>query len=237
DVLLDGVWQHGTFVGLWQNTPDGFNSQFTSLPPNYLSSIALGDYDGDGLLDVLITGSGQQGFNPVTQIWRNTGSGFTDIEAGLPGIVNGSIAWEDFDNDGRLDVLISGQLSGPVPTTQIWLNTPNGFTNISTGLPGIQFGSVACGDYNNDGLPDILIAGNTGGNSLITQVWRNTGSGFTNINAGLPGIQFGSVAWGDYDNDGRLDILLCGQDANTNPITQIWRNTGSGFTNINAGLP
>ena len=45
---------------------------------------------------------------------------------------------------------------------------------------------------------------------MIAQVWRNTGSGFSNINAGLPGVYDSSVAWGDYDNDGRLDFLLTG---------------------------
>jgi len=237
DVLLDGTWAHGTFVGLWQNTPGGFNNLFTALPPYYRSSIALGDYDNDGLVDVLITGNGQMQFDPQTQIFRNTGSDFADIGAGLPGVVDGSVAWGDFNNDGRLDILLSGRTAAGVSITQVWINTVDGFTNINAGLPGVYNSSVAWGDYDNDGLPDILLAGTIDGTNLITQVWRNTGSGFTNLNAGLPGIQYGTVAWGDYDNDGRLDILLCGQDATTNPITQIWRNTGSGFTNVNAGLP
>jgi hypothetical protein len=237
DILLDGAWAHGTFVGLWQNTPGGFNNIFNSLPPYYRSSIALGDYDNDGLVDILMTGNGQMQFDPQTQIWRNTGSGFTDIGAGLPGVVDGSVAWEDFDNDGQLDILLSGQTITGDAITQIWRNTGGSFTNLNAGLPGIYNSSVAWGDFDNDGLPDLLIAGTTDGTNVITQVWRNTGNGFTNINAGLPGMQFGSVAWGDYDNDGRLDILLCGQDANTDPITQIWRNTGSGFVNVNAGLP
>ena len=58
-------------------------------------------------------------------------------------------------------------------------------------------------------------------------MWRNTGSGFTNINAGLPGVVVSSsVAWGDYDNDGRLDILITGTtDGNiSGAIAQVWRN-------------
>ena len=85
-------------------------------------------------------------------------------------------------------------------------------------LPGVYNGSVALGDYDNDGRLDILLTGDTGaedtnGNEiLISQVYHNNGNGaFTlNTNAVLPGMFFSSVAWGDYDNDGRLDILLTG---------------------------
>ncbi len=95
------------------------------------------------------------------------------------------------------------------------------------GLPGVDGGSVAWGDFDNDGRLDFLFTGYVGygggGSPYVSQLWRNTGSGFSNVTAsvapGLPGGVGSSVAWGDYDNDGRLDFLLTGYGAG-----QLWRN-------------
>ena len=61
---------------------------------------------------------------------------------------------------------------------------------------------------------------------------------FTDINAGLTGVWAGSVAWGDYDNDGDLDILLTGDagDGGTNKISNVYENEAGIFSDINAGL-
>src|SRR5207249_8271627 len=73
-------------------------------------------------------------------------------------------------------------------------------------------------------------------------LWRNTGSGFTNVTAtvapGLPQVFGSAVAWGDYDNDGRLDFLLSGYATGGygNYVSQLWRNTGGGFTNVTASV-
>ncbi len=183
------------------------------------SSVAWGDYDNDGDLDILLTG------NDIASIYRNDGGGtFTYINAGLPGVNYSSVAWGDYDNDGDLDILLTGN-----GTASIYRNDGGGtFTDINAGLPGVDNGSVAWGDYNNDGDLDILLAGNG-----IASIYRNDGGGtFTDIKAGLPGIYNSSVAWGDYDNDGDLDILLTG-----NGTASIYRNDGGEtFRDFNAGL-
>src|SRR5262245_12241298 len=88
------------------------------------------------------------------------------------------------------------------------------FTDIGAGLPGVSDSPVPLGDYDNDGRLDILLTGfstNASGNTVeISQVWRNTGVGFTNIHLPLPVVSFGWTAWGDYNNDGRLDFVLTG---------------------------
>jgi hypothetical protein len=110
--------------------------------------------------------------------------------------------------------------------SRVWRNTGNGFTNINAGLPGVFRGAAAWGDYDNDGRLDILLAGTTNDNILgnLAQLWRNTGNGFTNSNVALPEVSRSSVAWGDYDNDGRLDILIAGVDGAVDRISQVWRN-------------
>ena len=98
------------------------------------------------------------------------------------------------------------------------------------GLQGVLFASVAWGDYDNDGRLDFLLTGYSESSGNISQLWRNTGAVFTNVTTsvapGLPAITSSSVAWADYDNDGRLDFLLTGRTnfSDAAGVSQIWRN-------------
>jgi hypothetical protein len=88
-----------------------------------------------------------------------------------------------------------------------------------------------------DGDLDILISGYNHILGQITKIYRNDGGSFTDINAGLPGLE-GCSLWGDYDSDGDLDILICGHNwgLGLGNISRIYKNDAGVFTDINAGL-
>src|SRR6185369_14550769 len=101
---------------------------------------------------------------------------------------------------------------------------------VAPGLPGVDTSSVAWGDYDNDGRLDFLLTGyyNDGSDHIISQLWRDTGGGFTNVPLpGVPGVDSSSVAWGDYDNDGRLDFLITGA-GNSGPVSKLYYHAGGG---------
>lgn len=203
----------------------------------FAGQAAWGDMDNDEDLDLIITGTSPTG--RVTQVLLNNAGEFTRLATTLPNISDGSVAWGDMDGDGLLDLALLGD-TGATRVAQIWRNYNGGFSNISAGLPNVGYGSLAWGDYDNDGDLDLIISGTTNAltTGAITQLFRNNGNGtFANVPTSLPGVWRGALAWGDYDNDGDLDLALNGISAAGN-ISQIWRNNGnSTFTDINAGLP
>lgn len=174
------------------------------IPGAYYSSVAWGDYDNDGDLDFLLMGSG------TVKIFRNDSGVFTDINAGLASISMGSAEWGDYDNDGDLDILITGSSK-----TYIYRNDSGTFT-LQSGiiLTGVSLGSGKWGDYDNDGDLDILLAGNSN-TGAISKIYRNNGDNTFTEQTGISliGVISSSVAWGDYDNDGNLDILLTGNNS------------------------
>ncbi|OJJ15992.1 hypothetical protein BKI52_35050 [marine bacterium AO1-C] len=195
--------------------------------------IALGDYDGDGDLDILI--SGAFGTNDITKIYENQGNlSFAELSITTSNVRFSSVAWGDYDNDGDLDAWVTGFLnSGVSGTLSIYRNDGNKqFTEIKThGIDAIYQGSLDLGDYNNDGHLDALVVGR-GSGGKISKVFRNKGDGtFQEANLGITitGVA-GNATWGDYDNDGDLDILLIGDpDAGNNGETaKVYKNNGDG---------
>ncbi|MGK0185697.1 MAG: hypothetical protein ACI9R3_001476 [Verrucomicrobiales bacterium] len=222
---------------------DPFTEVDLDLPGVGYSDIALGDYDNDGDLDVLLSGRlTGGGFNNITRIYRNDGKSlfsefnFTDIKASLPGVAGSAVAWGDYDNDGDLDVLLAGfSTSSSERIARIYQNDgEDKFNDLNAGLTGVVDGSVDWGDYDGDGDLDILLAGISDAGQ-VTKVYRNEDAGlhFTDISAGLRGIRSGIAVWGDYDNDSDLDIALAGKPG----IAAVYRNEGNDrFVDIEAPL-
>jgi len=205
------------------------------------SSAAWGDYNSDGKLDILLTGYNGSGF--VSKIYENNGNGTfaedTTADSLLKGVATGSVAWGDYNSDGKLDILLTGD-TGSGYVSKIYRNNggnPVTFSEIpftvGGGLTGVAVSSVAWGDYNSDGKPDILLTGDTGLSSgPVSKIYRNNGYGTftedTTADSGLAGVSRSSAAWGDYNLDGKLDIVLTGNDAAINQVAKLYTQDGSG---------
>jgi len=249
DVLLSGQTSSGGKTKIYRNDNGVFVDSNVALPQLQARN-AWGDYDNDGKLDILFSGWGQWGGDLVAKIYHNNGdSTFTDINAGLDGL-GSYCAWGDYDNDGDLDVLLSGYENSPpsgyTPAfARVYRNDSGVFVNINNDIPGGGYGGGASwGDYDNDGYLDILVCGNSQSNWQATfGIYHNNHDNtFTNvINSEFEKIVIGDAAFGDYDNDGDLDILSTGEYLPTGIgeaflFSTIYRNN-SQASNTNPGTP
>jgi predicted nucleotidyltransferase len=230
-------------IEIYKNTGTGFQMVYQETNTGITNgSLNWGDYNKDGDLDLLVTGMtyGNSTYRTSTII-DNTSEGFVkNTKIDLVGVGNGSGEWGDYDNDGDLDILLSGSTyenNTLSRMTLIYENNDNDFNVVfENTFIGTEEGEAIWGDYDNDGDLDILIVGrpSTEFSDYIARIYENRGSDFTMLENFTTGVRIGSVAWGDYDNDGDLDILLGGQDDESNTITRIYRNNaGSNIFSTN----
>lgn len=186
------------------------------------SAADFADVDGDGDLDVLITGNGWG--SAVAALYINDGAGgFTPMpDTPFRGVYRGSVAFADIDGDGDQDVLLTGSFhfsGGPLPTemqlAELYVNDGTGqFTLVSgTPFPESLDTSVAFDDVDEDGDMDLLIAGReTFG---YTRLYINDGLGTFTSPSTVPASDFepsyrGSVVFADVDGDGDRDVIVAG---------------------------
>lgn len=193
------------------------------------SAIAAADYDGDGRLDVVLTGRDANGV-AIARLYRNTEQGFTkDTTVTLPGVYNGSLSWGDYNSDQRPDLLLTGLDATNTRITRLFQNTETGFIeDTSIALPGVTRGSAVWADYTGDGKLDFVVTGLGANGVKLTTLYQNTGNGFAeDLSVNMPGLSDSAATWGDYSGDGKPDLLLMG--VGTSAITKLYRNTAEGL--------
>ncbi len=206
------------------------------------SSIETGDYDNDGDLDLLVSGAFQDagGASLYTRIYENVNGTFSDANAGLPAVQNGNAVFADVDNDSDLDILITGYDINGDNFSALYTND-NGSYTLAT-LPFTTAESwLALGDYDNDGDLDFAYTGYDDNYDYVTKIYNNDGNGtFTDSGFLLEGVgNFtgnNPVVWGDYDNDGDLDLVFAGTDNNYDDKTYLYTNNQTSFDLASEGL-
>ena len=167
---------------------------------------ALGDYDGDGDLDWFVTSiwsvpdeNGEQRYELGNRLYRNDQGTLVDATEGA-GVRDGGWGWgacfEDFDNDGDLDIYHTNGWTEPFPpsdfdvdTSRLFIGSGDGtFTDMAAeaGIADSEQGyGVVCADFDNDGNVDILQLHRNRTNAAT--LWRNEGTGANYVRVRLRG--------------------------------------------------
>lgn len=200
------------------------------------SAIAVGDFDSNGTLDVATLGLDVNNDAKLYLYRYAPELGLLYLSYELEGLYSGDLGWGDFDNDGDIDLVACGRNQEGVPETFHYENTGESvgrFVVSANTLMGLGECDLDIGDYDTDGDLDLVIAGATAEDGFLTLVYDNVGSGrLMPTSHVFRSRGWQSVAWGDFDTDGDLDLVQSG--ARITPmilegVVTIYRNEAGNF--------
>ncbi len=198
-----------------------------------------GDYDGDGDNDLFVV----SWYGENNALFENLGSGnFQRVTTG-PAVTTGTFsedcAWVDYDNDGDLDLFVANSNN---EKNMLYRNDGGGTLTPLLGTPiaalnrNSRHGAWA--DYDGDGDQDLLVVNESNQPNELYQNQLDTGLAFfVSVDAGdLTTVlkQSFSASWGDFDNDGDLDVVIAESNAQKNSFyrNELVESGTATFTNL-----
>ncbi len=295
DIFVIGLDSEDDLIAeIWKNQNGAFirddNQTLTGLR---YASVSWGDYDRDGLTDAITTGMNNLG-EPKTILYRNEKVGLQyllmeELLQPLLNIAKGSASFGDIDDDGDLDLAISGFDATGFANAAVYKNEPLGFFTydnrnspllqksssgsllwfdsdadgfqdiLQTGLNSVWeaeislfenerdgslsdnllssttdvAGKIRAGDLTNDGLIDVAVSGKNESSTLFGTTLDGQPDGSFDENLlKFGGVRDGDLALADYDNDGKLDILVSGVNSSGEFTTILYRNSTAGAGSV-----
>jgi hypothetical protein len=191
-----------------------------SYPAGY-GAIAVGDFNGDGILDLAVADYGDGLTNPGNTVFILLGNGDGTFQAAVGyqvGFSPTAVAVADFNGDGKLDLAVTNAGTECCPGGSVSILLGNGDGSFQPQVlykVGAGPTSVAVGDFNGDGKPDLVVT-NRGNDLGNISVLLNHGDGtFAPQVTYAAGDHPASVAVGDFNADGKLDLAVADSSSNT----------------------
>jgi len=201
-------------------------ANWTSTPDDWANSIAWGDFDGDGDLDLAVGNGGHVEGDP-NAVYRNDGGTLNPNPVWTSSDVawTNDVAWGDVDGDGDLD-LVAGNQDAP---NGIYRNDGDVLTTAPawTSAESDHTSSVAWGDVDGDGDLDLAVGNGSWLGTQPNRLYLNDGTTLREeaVWSSSEDDDTRSVAWGDVDGDGELDLMAGNRGPN-----RLYRNQGGALT-------
>lgn len=237
DLLISGTHKSGVHkTKLYKNSASTFE-QVLDAPFGDVAyeSIEFSDIDNDGDEDLIVSEPIESNENG-TRLYKNNSGTFEEVlNTPFEDLTEVSLAFSDINYDGYSDLIFNGKDKSGSYITKLYLNESGTFKTVTNiGLDSIGGGSIALSDVDGDGYDDILISGQNKEGKLITKLYKNEQGEFIG-QYGTPffGIEGGSIAFSDIDNDGYEELLITGHNIHlATYISKLYKNVGGIFEEI-----